>query len=157
MALMGGVVAYGQPMKQINYTEVGSDLPPIRIRDRAGIEYTAADITEDRYFFMVLFNPTCGHCVDAAKLIMEHQKEFEENTIMFIATESMQEHLAPFVRESEWTDNVDRILGTASDAFIREVYNFGSLPQINVYNKERKLVKVFNGDVSMDDLRPYIK
>lgn len=140
-----------------DFRRIGAPLPPIKMQDRAGIEYTVTDITEGRYFFMVLFNPTCGHCVDLASLLMQHRQEFEDNTVMFIAGAEMAQYFGPFISESNWSDDAERIIGTAGDDFINSVYNFGTLPQVNIYDADQKLVKVLSGEISIEDLRPYIR
>lgn len=142
----------------IDFRQIGAPLPPsLELQDRAGITYTVADITEDRYFFLVLFNPTCGHCVDLASLLMQHRAEFEDNTVMFVAGAEMVPYLGAFASESKWVDNAERFLGTASNELINAVYNFGSLPQVNIYDENHKLVRVLAGEVGIEDLRPYIK
>jgi hypothetical protein len=36
------------------------------------------------------------------------------------------------------------------------MYMYQSLPQLNIYNKERKLIKYFTGDIAIDSIRTYI-
>lgn len=146
----------GQQTEQ-DYRQVGSSLPEFRLIDRAGITYTQFDITEDRNFFLVMFNPTCGHCVDVAQEIMENKEAFAENTVILMAGAEMAEYLPAFAGEANWEDGAERMLGVDSSGVVELLFNYISVPQINVYDHDLKLIKIFNGYVNMDQLRPYLK
>ena len=48
-------------------------------------------------------------------------------------------------------------MGLDSANFINSVFLYKTLPQINIYSPERKLLKIFNGDVAIDSLKRYIQ
>ncbi len=48
-------------------------------------------------------------------------------------------------------------LGIDSTDFISSVFLYQSLPQINVYSSDRKLLKTYTGEVAIDTLKKYIQ
>lgn len=142
--------------KSTNYIDRGSPVPPLNIKNRTGVNFSTADVIEDRNYMVVLFNPTCGHCIDLGKLVMDHAALFENNTIIFVTDSSLVEYFPHFVQESGWTDEFNRILGYDGDA-IRYLYNDLSLPQVNIYSPQGTLLRSLNGIISLEHLSPYIK
>jgi hypothetical protein len=47
-------------------------------------------------------------------------------------------------------------VGIDSSGLVNQTFLYKLLPQVNVYNKERKLEKVFFSDVPIDSLKSYI-
>jgi hypothetical protein len=47
--------------------------------------------------------------------------------------------------------------GQDNSGFMDKTFNYGGLPQINIYDKNRKLLKIFNSDTPLDSLKPYIQ
>jgi hypothetical protein len=47
--------------------------------------------------------------------------------------------------------------GLDSSGFINNVFLYQTLPQINIYNAERRLLKTYAGEVPMDTLKKYIE
>lgn len=142
--------------KITNYIDRGAPLPSIHILDRAGVSFTAEDAIEGRNFIIILFNPTCGHCIDAGKLIQDNKSLFKNNTIFFLTDSSLATYFPHFVQETGWEDDFNLILGTDGDA-IRHLYNDKTLPQINIYSPDRTLIRSFNGYITLEQLNPYIQ
>jgi len=137
------------------YKSLGASLPPLRIVDREMKAYTEADIKPAGHFFLVLFNPTCGHCMDMAKLFGTHDKEFKNNTIMFVAAPDMMEYFDHFYEGSGAGNYKDITIGVDSSDLVKNLFKYGTLPQINIYNSDRKLVRIFSGETSLDSLLRY--
>lgn len=143
--------------EKIDYRKIGAPMPELRIVDRAGLSYSALDFTEDKNAFLILFNPTCGHCLDLAQLIMKNKTSFEDNTVMMMAAAEMMSFLPQFAGEANWEDGANFILGVDSAHVVEELFNYQILPQINIYDKNHKLIKSLYGDVSMPELEGYLK
>lgn len=142
---------------KIDYRKIGAPMPELRVVDRAGLTYTALDFTEDRNAFLVLFNPTCGHCLDLAQLIMKNKTSFEDNTVIMMAAAEMMSFLPQFAGEANWEDGANFILGVDSAHVVEELFNYQMLPQINIYDKDHRLIKSIYGDISMPELEAYLK
>ncbi|MCD6062999.1 MAG: redoxin protein [Flavipsychrobacter sp.] len=172
--LLGTVfIAFGQKKKKnrkekeaaaavvdssINYKKLGAPMPAIRMITADKKVLTDKDLANDASLFVIMFNPTCGHCQDETRLIGEHISQFKKTKVILLASPNMETMLSFF----EATTNVSKYyptmqVGLDSADFIIKTFGYEALPQINIYDKDRKLVKVFNGDVPMKDLTPYIE
>ena len=141
---------------KLSYREVGSILPPLRVIDTTRHEYTAADYSNKNHFFVFLFNPTCGHCIKMAKLVNDNSEVFKKNKVLFMAGPAMMPYLPSFYEASGIKMTSDVKVGIDSASAVDRLYMYKMLPQINIYDKDRRLVKVFHGDVPLDSLKKYI-
>jgi len=141
---------------KVSYREEGSVLPPLRVIDGKMNEYTEKSFRNDHHFFMFLFNPTCGHCIDMAKLMGAHADEFKKNHVLFLAGPAMMPYLGHFFQASGIDKHPEIKVGIDSASAVDRLYNYRMLPQVNIYDKDRKLVKIFYGDVPLDSLKKYV-
>lgn len=148
---------FAQEKPQEFYKEMGSPLPPFLIVDKAGNSHTEAEFNKEGTLFLFMFNPTCEHCINMAKMLGAHEEEFESSNIYFVAVPDMREQL-DFFYEQTGADSFKHItIGTDSLDVIRKLYNFVLLPQLNIYSRdERKLIQVLSGDIELDTLKSYI-
>lgn len=140
----------------MSYREITSILPPMRVIDTLNHEYTEKDFSNKNHFFMFLFNPTCGHCIQMGKLVGDHIKEFKKNKVLFLAGPAMMPYLGNFYQTSNLGKHPEVTVGIDSASTVDRLYNYKMLPQINIYDKNRKLVKIFYGDTPLDSLKKYI-
>jgi hypothetical protein len=118
---------------------------------------TNADVQNDANLFLMLFNPTCGHCEDMTKLIEDNISLFKKSKIVLAAAPHMGEYLVIFQKGLK-TDQYPQIaVGLDSSHLIDRTFMYMALPQINIYNKDRILIKRFNGEVPLDSLKHYIQ
>lgn len=143
--------------ENINYKEAGAPMPPLRIYTRQGKYITAGDIKNDAPLMVVLFNPTCDHCEDQARLLKENIGLFKKSHLLFMAAPGMLPYIPYFVNNTR-TEDVEKIeIGVDSADFIKNTFLYESLPQINIYDSERKLQKIFTGFTPLDSLKSFIE
>ena len=118
---------------------------------------TNKDLDNGANLFVMLFNPTCSHCEDATALMEKNIALFKKTKIVLMATNIMKPYLPDFIRSLHTADYPQIYVGTDSLNFISKVFLYSALPQINVYGKERKLLKIFTGEVELDSLKRYIE
>jgi len=139
-----------------NYQAIGSPLPDLKIVDTLNNVYTEKDFRSRHNFFLFMFNPTCGHCIQMAKLVGDHYSLFQDVKIAFMAGPQMLPYIHSFYQATHIEKYPDIIVGVDSAYAIEKVYNYQTLPQINIYDKKRQLIKVFHGDTPLDSLKRYI-
>lgn len=139
-----------------NPKSIGSSMPQIKMVTGKMKTYYSHDFKNDYNLFVVMFNPTCGHCLTMTKLIGAHHDLFKNNHVVFLAGDQMMPYLKSYEEETSIYKYPEMIVGVDSSHFVDGAFAFGTLPQINIYNKERKLIKVFNGDTPIDSLKKYI-
>lgn len=162
-------MACGQPAKgkkkikeethaaPVDYKKIGAPLPPLHIYTRDGLHLTEKDLAGDGYLILMLFNPTCDHCEEQTRLFKEHLSAFKKTRLALLAAGSMVPHLGYFSQITQTADVPELIIGVDSADYIDQTFQQVTLPQINVYNSERKLVDVFLGSTPLDSLQKYIE
>src|SRR5690606_13280917 len=80
----------------VSYRDPGAVLPPLRVIDTFGNEYDGKAFPQGRPFFLVMFNPTCGHCIDMGKLVGDSIARFRNNPVLFLAGAQMMPYLNSF-------------------------------------------------------------
>lgn len=140
-----------------NYKVVGSPLPRIYAVTGKGEKITTKDMANDANLFVMLFNPTCEHCQDETRLLMKNMDMFKNSKLLLLATDNMMSYLS-FFNATTGVNKEPRILVAIDSAnFVNRTFTYDGLPQINIYNKERVLIKQFHGSQPMDSLATYIE
>jgi hypothetical protein len=153
-AAKNALVAGGE---QKNYKEIGSDLPSLRVYRSDGVFLTNETLKNDAPLIIMLFNPTCEHCEDETMLLRDNIALFKKTNLVLIAAAGMEPYLSYFFNNTKIADVPKIQVGTDSSGYIEKTFRYNSLPQINIYDKNRKLVEVFTGDTPLDALKPYIQ
>lgn len=136
--------------------DIGAALPQLRIVDVDSNIYTNDSLGHDKYLFLLLFNPSCGHCIDVGNMMVKNRETFKHTKVVFMAGAMMLPYMSTFYNATQIDKCSEYIVGVDSADVISDLYTFIALPQLNIYNKERKLVKSVNGNISMEALKPYL-
>ena len=118
---------------------------------------TEDDLNNGANLFVMMFNPTCSHCQDETAIIKTNIALFHKTQLALIANPQMKQYLPDFVNLLHVLDYPSMHVGIDSTGFIDKVFLFQMLPQIKIYNHNRKLIKTYNGEVAIDSLRKYIE
>lgn len=139
------------------YRENGAELPAMRVIDTAYQVYSEEKFRNGHYFFLFLFNPTCGHCIDMAKMVNDSIHYFQNNNILFLAGAQMMPYLESFYQATGLGKYPQITVGIDSAQTIELLYAYKTLPQINVYNENGRLENTFYGDTPLDSLKQYAR
>lgn len=139
------------------YQQIGGELPNLKVVSPTFKEFSEKDLKKGQKLFLILFNPTCSHCINTAKLISQNAALFKNTKVVFMATPNMMSYLNEFISDTKLSEHTEVIIGVDKAYAVEKVSTYGVLPQINIYNGKHKLVKTFKGDVTMADLSPYLK
>ncbi|WP_118972550.1 TlpA family protein disulfide reductase [Taibaiella koreensis] len=150
-----GFFARGQEANA-QYRSKGAALPALKVIDTTGKIYTGEAFKGNNHFFVFLFNPTCGHCIEMAKLMGKNITTFKKNDVLFMAGAAMGPYMGSFYQASGIGSHPEIKVGVDSAGAVDKLYSYSTLPQINIYDKDRKLVKTFNGDTPLDSLKKYV-
>jgi thiol-disulfide isomerase/thioredoxin len=156
-------------VKEIDYHQVGSPMPTLRL---IGVDSLPVPLSKhapmhqskaskdpasfDGNLIVMIFNPTCGHCEEQADRFVKSKEQFKKSKVLLIANPVMMSYLPDFIKNHHINDNPFINVGVDSAGFIDKVFLYSQLPQINVYDRDRKLLKLYTGDVAMDSLAKYI-
>lgn len=167
---------------KIDYTQIGSPMPKIllitmdtilktvklegsrwsKLWHKKTSTYPTNKLTDEDFdnnanLFVMLFNPTCSHCIEETEMIKRNISLFNKSKLIMMANLKVKEYIPDFIKQRKTKDFPAIIVGLDSSNFTNQTFLYRNLPQINIYNKERKLVKIYMGDVSIDSLKQYIQ
>lgn len=149
-----------QKKKQITgfekYQKPGGELVPLKIVTGKLETYTNKELETKHHFLLIMFNPTCRHCIKMTELICKHSELFRNTKVAFMAPATMMEYLADYEKETGVYKYPEFIVGVDSAYAVDKLYTYGTLPQINIYDQHQKLVKTFKGDTPLDSLKHYL-
>lgn len=142
---------------KIDYKAIGAPLPPLNITTRTGEKYTEKDFKNHKNLLVMMFNPTCDHCQEETAILEKNIEQLKNTKLLLVAAPSMIEYLEFYNNVTRYSKYPDITVGVDSAGFIDKTFNYTSLPQINIYDKDRKLVKIFSGVTQFDAIEPYVK
>lgn len=143
--------------EKTDYKALGAPLPDLRVISPKGQAISGKDVDTSGNLFLMMFNPTCGHCEDVTRMLEKNLGLFRDKQILLVAGAAMMPYLEYFNANTKVYDYPKIQIGVDSSDIIKNTFIYNSLPQINIYDKERRLVKIFTGEVPLDSLRPYIR
>jgi len=142
-----------------HYKEIGDPLPPIMVYTLDGRKITNKDMNNDANLFVMLFNPTCSHCEEMTKQLERNIKLFNKSKILMVAPHTTKDYVQGF-EDGYHTSKYAPIITMGVDSsmhLVDKTFQYKAIPQISIYDKDRKLIKVFSGEISIDSLKPYIQ
>jgi hypothetical protein len=142
---------------ELNYRAIGAPMPPMRVVTADGNVITNETIANNANLFVMMFNPTCEHCEDMTRALESNLNLFRKSSIVLMAAPAMGPYLDYFDKTTHYTKYPALKVGLDSAKFIDHTFNYETLPQINIYDKDRRLIKWFSAINTIDSLRPYIQ
>lgn len=118
---------------------------------------TAKDLNSDANLLVMMFNPTCGHCEDVTVLLRDNIDVFKRSQVVLLANNVMRPYLPDFVERMRIGTTPHMLVAYDSSKFIDNLFLYQTLPQINIYSSERKLLKTYCGEVPIDTLKKFIQ
>lgn len=140
----------------IDYKAIGAPMPEIKAVTLKKETVTAKDFKSGGNLFIMVFNPTCDHCQSETTLLEKHIDKFKKTDLLLMAAPSMIDYLEFYNNVTRYSKYPKMVVGVDSANYIGKTFMYESLPQINVYDKDRKLIKVFSGETPIEKLEPYI-
>ena len=136
---------------------INSSLPVFQYITSTGKFITDTDLPKNKPIVMALFNPTCDHCQKAIVEMKEKNEVFKNVTIVFVSSIANYTDLDNFVKITDVSTYPNFYICAAQDRFITSYFmpNW-ILPQVMVYNKQRKLKKIFYETINTDSLLTYL-
>lgn len=119
--------------------------------------WTNKELKDKRNLFVLIFNPTCEHCMEKTKMLEENLKMLGKQKLVLTMTPDMSVYFKDFDRATDVLKYPKIKIAVDSGDYITRMTNYKGLPQMNIYDKDRKLLKIYNGNFTMDSLSAYIK
>lgn len=115
-----------------------------------------ADFSNGNNFVVMIFNPLCNHCEEVAFLLEKNVNFFQKNKIILLANKAMEFYIPNFAERHHVARYPCMYIGYDTSGFIDNTFLYETLPQLNIYSAQRKLIRTFSGDVHIDSLKKYL-
>jgi len=143
--------------ERTDYREINAPLPPFRVVTPDGKMITPENMKNDANLLVMFFNPTCEHCEDMTLEMEKHIYLFKKTKVLLVAGSNMASSLGDFIKALKVDQYPTLQPSLDSSKFIDKTFNYNGLPQINVYDHDRKLIRTFNSITTIDSLKAYIE
>lgn len=142
----------------VQYQKVGGALPSINVQTIDFKTITNAQLNGSGNLIVVIFNPSCGSCDVVAGMFAKNSAKMKNTKVLFMTqpTNSIQD-VMDYARKCGLKSSSQYFIGVDKVYSIDKLANYGHMPLVNVYDRNHKLLKTFNGNVTMNDLKKYIK
>lgn len=132
-------------------------LPPFSIQCvDSSSNYTRDKLPTNKQVILIWFNPDCEHCQAETKLITEHIDQFSDAHIV-MATYQPFDKMKSFYEKYEIKNYPIISMGRDKKYFLANYYKVHFVPFIAIYDKNRKLKKVFEGGATIDQMVEALK
>ena len=141
----------------IDYRMLDSPLPALRLVTLDGKVIDNTALANDANLFVVLFRPDCDHCQELTRSIQKNIGLFKQSKIVMVAGAMMKQPAQDFVRLLKMEMYPAIPVTLDSSEYINKVFLYQSIPQINVYDHNRRLIRTMAGVITADSLKQYIE
>ncbi|MEZ5046498.1 MAG: hypothetical protein R2831_05850 [Chitinophagaceae bacterium] len=118
--------------------------------------FESKDFKANNPFAIILFNPSCGHCMDVAKNLRTQINNYPDFTFLFITGMNLLDKTKSFAQEAG-IDTIANIIVSADHSNVTEkLFEYKGIPQFMIYNNEHFLSKTFYINIPVDSIRQYI-
>jgi thiol-disulfide isomerase/thioredoxin len=114
--------------------------------------FNTADIPANKNIILMMFNPTCEHCVEQTKLFIEREKEFPNTFFLFMTGDQMVDYASDYLVQSGFTNKENWVLGFDINKATNGLFAYKALPQIMVYSQDKVLLDVFYKDTPINKI-----
>jgi hypothetical protein len=127
-------------------------LPPFKITNVADSSFfTKNNLSKKKSTLIIVFSPSCEHCIHATKALLAHIDLFKKTQILMT---SPLEHdlIKKFYNEYKIGNYSNILMGRDPSFFLGTFYGLKSYPGIYAYNKKGKFLQSFDSDTAMEKI-----
>jgi thiol-disulfide isomerase/thioredoxin len=129
-------------------------VPPFKMIQADGKVFLAGNLPLGKPIVIIYFSPECEDC---QQLIKELLNRINSASIAMI-TYQPKDKVKQFVSEYQLDKYSNIFIGTEEDSyFVGKYYKVGQLPFMALYNKNGDLIKIYNKEISIEDLLIHLR
>jgi len=164
----------GMPMPLMYVREyhdtTATNAPELTKKEKKKRAKTGTDISPDHYstltnkdldnganLLIMLFNPTCSHCEEMTTLMEKNIDIFKKTEVVLVASKPMAPYIPDFAERFHIAKYPMMHIGYDSSNFVDNIFTYQRLPQLTIYDRDRKLLKIFTGEVPIDSLKKFVE
>jgi thiol-disulfide isomerase/thioredoxin len=138
------------------FTVNGASLPTFNAIDASQNMMFDTSLPANKPVILVLFNPSCGHCVESAIKVRENMANFKNCTFLYLTAINQLERIPGFVRDAGIENEKNIIVAADNCDVTSKIFMYNGIPQIMVYNAKHKLQNIFYKEINMDSVAYYM-
>lgn len=130
----------------------GASLPPLTWLSADEKLYADSNLRQQTPLILVLFNPSCGHCMDVAVTMKSRIQELAGAEIVFLTGNNLLAELPSFIQQTRMTGMPNVHIGIDHTDVSKQLFEYNGIPQIMVYNKAHILLKTYYKQMNLDEI-----
>jgi hypothetical protein len=134
-------------------------LPPIQVLlpDSTSF-YTKANLPAHTPVLYMLFDPGCSHCQHETEELVAHKDDFKDIQVVMITMPRVSfAEINEFVAKYKVDELKHVVVGKDVYYFMPSFYPIHNFPFLAMYNKEGRLITIFEGSLGMDKVVGFFK
>jgi thioredoxin-related protein len=135
-----------------NLLQKGVPLPLFNVLNLDSSISNTAQIPNDKNVVLVLFNPTCGHCQTVGKNIKDSIKKFTNTHFIFVAGLPTFTFFKEFTEFTNLKSAENISIGGDYSNITPSIFAFNGIPQIMIYDENKKLKEIIYKEISIAQL-----
>ena len=128
-----------------NYPET---LPDFKIFSIEGKDFSKNEVAKYSYSYFIYFNPECGHCQTAFKKLNKNAEELKNADVMLypVSSNTQEKTQKFFEKYAPKIKDLENMTVLKDDNFkFADALFVGGYPTSYLYDKNQKLITVYNG------------
>jgi thiol-disulfide isomerase/thioredoxin len=151
---LGSVIAQNQEQPPYLKNPV---LPDFKILQKDSLTwFSKKDLKAGKPVMIMLFSPDCDHCQQQTKMILERIKDLGDLQIVMTTFQPMDK-MRKFYKEYAIAKYPTIRMGRDVSYFFGGFYKGRSIPYLAIYDRNQKLVKIYDGGATIDKLLEAIR
>lgn len=131
-------------------------IPPFSIQRPDSSWFRKANLQSKRPTLILYFSPDCGHCQQETEEVIRKIKDLSNLQIVMITSRPFAD-MANFAEHYKLNRFPSIKIGTDPARFVTRFYDVKFTPFSALYNKQGKLVKVYEKGIDMTELVSLVK
>ena len=111
--------------------------------------YTKEDIPGNTAVMLILFNPTCEHCLHETEEILKNIDRFSDKEILMV-TSMPFDSMRVFREKYKLAQYKNIVVAQDTHFFLISYFMIHRLPFLAFYNRKKELISVFDGSMPVD-------
>jgi protein-disulfide isomerase len=146
---------YNKVQKNQQAKDAYSSVPAFQVADLQENTVTEKSLSPEKSTLFLFFDPDCGNCEEEFLQIKAKRDSFLNCQMFFVST-LPKDAILSFLQKIDFraTENMCFLCDTREELSI--AMNIRSMPSAVIYNKNRKLIKHYSGQVKTETLIKYL-
>jgi thiol-disulfide isomerase/thioredoxin len=147
----------GESKKAVNTFEKalaqpGASLPRLTWLSADEKVFADSNLRSNTPLILVLFNPSCGHCMEVAVTFKARIQELANTDIVFLTGSNLLAELPSFIQQTRMTGMPNVHIGIDYTDVSKQLFEYNGIPQIMVYNRSHVLLKTYYKQLNLDEV-----